>query len=121
VKYRIPLLAANVTSVNTSLPSYSRPFFSRILPLTTLKQRVICQFTHTHKYLSKYLHINSHLKFTLNKSPTRCNSMQSDLFHCKVTLHVSGITAPITRSTKNCNRSLRYRSYCETQGLTGMN
>ena len=36
--------------------------------------------------------------------------MQSDLFHCKVTLHVSGVTAPIIKSTKNCNRSLRYRS-----------
>jgi len=59
--------------------------------------------------------------FTLNKSPTRFNSMQSDLFHCKVTLHVSGVTASIIRSTKNCNRSLRYRSYCEIRGLTGMN
>ena len=27
------------------------------------------------------------LLFALNKSPTRCNSMQSDLFHCKVTPH----------------------------------
>jgi len=26
--------------------------------------------------------------------------MQSDLFHCKVTLHGSGVTAPIIRSTK---------------------
>ena len=32
-------------------------------------------------------------RVTLNKSPTRCNSVQSDLFHCKVTLHVSGVTA----------------------------
>jgi len=46
----------------------------------------------------------------LNKSPTRCNSMQSDLFHCKDTVRVSGVTAPIIRGTKNCNRSLRYRS-----------
>ena len=28
--------------------------------------------------------------------------------YCKVNLHVSGVTAPIIRSTKNCNRSLRY-------------
>jgi len=31
--------------------------------------------------------------------------------YCKVTQHVLGVTAPIIRSTKNCNRSLRYRSY----------
>ena len=30
--------------------------------------------------------------------------------YCTVTLHVSGVTAPIIRSTKNCNRNLRYRS-----------
>jgi len=28
--------------------------------------------------------------------------------YCKVTLHVSGVTAPIIRSTINCNRSLQY-------------
>ena len=31
--------------------------------------------------------------------------------HCKATLHVSGVTAPIIRSIKNCTRNLRYRSY----------
>ena len=45
----------------------------------------------------------------VNKNPTRCNSMQIFIY-CKVTLHVSGVTAPIIRSTKNCNRRLRYRS-----------
>jgi len=30
--------------------------------------------------------------------------------HCKATLHVSGVTASIIRSIKNCTRSLRYRS-----------
>ena len=45
----------------------------------------------------------------INKNPTRCNSMQIFIY-CKVTLHVSGVTAPIIRSTKNCNRNLRYRS-----------
>jgi len=45
----------------------------------------------------------------------------ADIYLLKVTLHVSDVTAPIIRSTKNCNRSLRYRSYCKMQGLTGMN
>ena len=31
--------------------------------------------------------------------------------YCKVTLHVSGVTALITRSTKNCNRNLLYKYY----------
>jgi len=26
--------------------------------------------------------------------------------YCKVTINVSGVTAPIIRNTKNCNRSL---------------
>jgi len=30
--------------------------------------------------------------------PTRCNSKQSALFYCKITLHVSGVTAPIIGS-----------------------
>ena len=47
--------------------------------------------------------------FNVNKNPTRCNSMQIFIY-CKVTLHVSGVKAPVIRSTKNCNRSLRYRS-----------
>jgi len=36
-------------------------------------------------------------------------SMQTFIY-CKVTLHVSGVTAPIIRSIKNCNRYLWYRS-----------
>jgi len=50
------------------------------------------------------------LYFNINKSPTRCISMQSDLFYCRITLHVSGVTAPIIRSAKSCKRGLRYRS-----------
>jgi len=34
----------------------------------------------------------------------------ADTFFCKVTLHVSGVTAPIFSSTKNSNRGLQYRS-----------
>jgi len=37
-------------------------------------------------------------QFNVNKNPTRCNSMQI-FIHCKVTLHVSGVTAPIIRRT----------------------
>ena len=48
-----------------------------------------------------------------NKNPTRCNSMQIFIY-CKVTLHVSGVKAPIIRSTKNCNRSLRYSYFPPT-------
>ena len=32
-------------------------------------------------------------------------TMQSNLFYCKITQHVSGVTAPTIRSAKNCNRS----------------
>ena len=46
----------------------------------------------------------------VNKKSNRCNSMQI-FIHCQTTLHVSGVTAPIIRSIKNCTRSLRYRSY----------
>ena len=38
----------------------------------------------------------------VNKNSARCNSMQIFIY-CKVTLHVSGVTAPIIMSTKNCN------------------
>ena len=31
------------------------------------------------------------LYWRINKNPTRCNSTQSDLFYCKITLHVSGV------------------------------
>ena len=54
-------------------------------------------------------HASNNFEYNVNENPTRCKSMQIFIY-CKVTLHVSGVTAPITRSTKNCNRSLRYRS-----------
>jgi len=48
----------------------------------------------------------------LIKGPTRCNSMQTFIY-CRVTLHVSGVTAPIIRSTKNCISYLWCKSwYC---------
>jgi len=56
----------------------------------------------------------------LIKNPTICNSRQIFIY-CKVTLHVLGVTVPIIRSTKSCNRSLRYRSYCKIWGVSGMN
>jgi len=36
-------------------------------------------------------------------------TMQSNLFYCRITLHGSGVTASIIRSAKNCYRNLRYR------------
>ena len=49
--------------------------------------------------------------FSVNKKgPTRCNSMQTFIY-CTVTLHVSGVPAPIIRSTKNCICYLWYRSW----------
>jgi len=50
-----------------------------------------------------------HSNINVNKNPTRCNSKQIFIY-CEVTLHVSGVTAPIIRSTKNRNRNLRYGS-----------
>ena len=38
--------------------------------------------------------------FVVNKNPTRCKSIQIFIYR-RVTLHVSGVTAPIIRSTKN--------------------
>jgi len=45
----------------------------------------------------------------LIKGPTWCNSMQTFIY-CRVTLHVSGVTAPIIRRTKNCICYLWYKS-----------
>jgi len=68
---------------------------------------------HVKLFVKKYIDFfNSWFRasqFNVNKSPTSCNSMQI-FIHCKVTLHVSGVTSPIIRSTKNSNRKLRYRS-----------
>ena len=61
--------------------------------------------------LANIFHISTFIRIhtNVNKNPTICDSMQIFIY-CKVTLHVSGVTPPIIRSTKNCNRSLRYRS-----------
>jgi len=55
-------------------------------------------------------HDETNRSFNVNKNPTRCTSMQIFIY-CKTTLHVSGVTAPIIRSIRNCTRSHRYRSY----------
>ena len=83
---------------------------SEDMEVATTIRNVSAFFTGRHGvFIPQYLNLQA-IKNTLNRSPTSCNSMQSDLFHCKVTLRVSGITASIIRSAKNCNRSLRYRS-----------
>jgi len=55
-----------------------------------------------------------HVGFPSHSVLIKTNQMQQyavcDLYYCKITLHVSEVTAPIIRSTKNRNRSLRYRS-----------
>ena len=96
-----------------------------LLRLSNL-QMYVCTYIYIYIYIYIYqisslqqpqlrLEICSFIKlFILNKSPTRCNSLQSDLFHCKVTLHVSDVTAPIIRSIENCNRSLRYSYFPPT-------
>jgi len=89
---------------------------SCIIKCKTVNTESLLQFSTLHKdtpvhiFYIYYRFLHQLLNITSNKNPTRCNSMQSDLFYCKITLHVSGVTAPIIRSTKNCNRSLRYRS-----------
>jgi len=75
--------------------------------------------SHLHLHLGRFqeeslvIDNNSLFSFNVNKNPTRCNSMQI-FIHCKVTLHVSGVTAPIIRITKNCNHSLRYSYFPPT-------
>ena len=44
-------------------------------------------------------------------NPTRCSCAQSILFHCSVTLHVSGAFHTHHHEYINCIYSLRYRSY----------
>jgi len=56
------------------------------------------------KWAGHIVRMQDNLPFSVNKNPTRCNSMQIFIY-CKVTLHVSGVTAPIIRSTKNCTEA----------------
>jgi len=68
------------------------------------------QYTNELPQLINHTHTHTiYIYIYVNKNPTRCNIMQIFIY-CKVTLHVSGVTAPIIRNTKNCNRSLRYMS-----------
>ena len=74
----------------------------------TMLNELVCANPNFYSY--KKTHLRFPKLFNVIKNPTRCNSMQIFIY-CKVILHVSAVTAPIIRSTKNCNRSLRYRSY----------
>ena len=44
-------------------------------------------------------------------NPTKCSCAQSILFHCSVTLHVSGAFQTHHQEYINCIYSLQYRSY----------
>jgi len=57
---------------------------------------IACRSNAAHFFLT---HGSVHHDSMLIKVPTRCNSMQTFIY-CRVTLHVSGVTAPIIRSTK---------------------
>jgi hypothetical protein len=54
---------------------------------------------------------NEKRNFYINNSPTRCNTKQS-IYYSASSLYTFRVSAtPITRSTQNCNYSLRYWSY----------
>jgi len=44
---------------------------------------------------------------TCTATPLQRGLIGTAFIYCKATLHVSGVTAPIIRITKNCNRNLR--------------
>jgi len=48
-------------------------------------------------------------------NPTRCSCAQSILFHCSVTLRVSGAFHTHHQEYINCIYSLRCRSYCKVE------
>jgi len=88
----------------------TRRHTERTKKLTNLMGNLYCAREHSFQFFVQLFYTVKLRSLILNKDPTGCNNMQSDLFYCKVTLHVSGFTAPIIRSNKKCNRSLRYRS-----------
>ena len=83
-----------------------------IIVMSMVSYYVCCRMIRTYIYLSYTYKMCNNIQecgfCNVNKNPNICNSMQIFIY-CKVTLHVSGVTAHII-STKNCNRSLRYRS-----------
>ena len=76
---------------------YKTIVLSLCKPVRGRRCKVFSPLTHFDEMLSSWFRAS---KFNVNKNPTRCNSMQIFIY-CKVTLHVSGVTAPIIRSTKN--------------------
>jgi len=66
---------------------------------------------------TKMLEISTWTKYKriyVNKKVQLDATVCRHLFTAK-SLHVLGVTAPIIRSTKNCNCYLWYRSYCKVQ------
>jgi len=66
-----------------------------------------CQPQNQFEGHSKLKHNGNYTYHNVNKNPTSCNSIQIFIY-CKVTLHVSGVTAPIIRSTKTCTGGCGY-------------
>ena len=69
--------------------------------------------THTHTYTHTHTHI--YIYIYINNCPTRCNTKQS-VYYSESTLYLFRVsTTPITRSTQNCNYSLRYGAFTSLQ------
>ena len=83
--------------------------------------QLICVINLKNCVSSNVVHIQAaknrkHVEYILYyNNPTRCSCAQSVLFHCSVTLHVSGAFRTYHQEYFNCIYNLRYTSYCKVQ------